>query len=651
MSASVCESCGASNPSGTSFCQNCRAFIGWDQTSVLPEVARAPEVVAEENIETRVLPTIAAAPVADSAPRAAGTIPVLAVRLDQDLVTVPVGGQRVELPLMITNTSAIVDGYEVDAGGAPEWLVIDSRQLRLLPGQEGPLVLGFRIDSDTLVAAGRAPVRLRVRSLTQPPGHEVVAVTVDVPVVDAPVRLRTEPSVLRIDDVEIGRLVVIVDNSDANRTAKVRLSGSDPELAVGFHFDPAVVTVGPGQSVRVRAVTTSARPAPGTERTRMLTVAATEGRRRVETAATLVQATAVVVEEPPVELTAAPSLLRVRDGEVGTVRLRIDNRGGRHWRTVRLAATDPEQAVTVQWSAAEVRLAPGGSAEVEAWLSTPVPDAGTEATHAVTLTASDDRREARVQVSVVHTASSSPMTTLRVQLDPSVLRLGTGRRGSTTVVVDNRSGRQPARVWLQGDDPENALGFTFTPAELTVGPGQQLTGRVGVLAPRALAGREISRPMTVAATDGRTTVAATGTLVQVAGDRRPWARVVLTLVGAVAMIAGAMLPLAAISERTSFGIGVNQIAGLFGASVDLGGVEDLISFGVVILVLAGLLVFGLTGRSGRLSRLAALLAVVLTVGLLVTIAVAGLSGSPGTGAVVIIIGAVLGYVGGLLARR
>lgn len=645
MSTIVCQSCGTSNPVGTSFCQSCREFIGWDHTSVLPEVR------SEESIETKVIPKITTSTPAQPPPLAASNAPVLTARIDQGAVTVPVSGERVELPVMITNRSQIVDGYEVDVGGAPAWLVIDSRPLRLLPGQEGLLTLGFRISSDTLVAAGRGEVRLRIRSLTQPPGHEVVSVAVDVPVVDAPVRLRTEPSVLRLDDVEVGRLVVVVDNSDANRPAELRLSGSDAELAVDFHFDPAVVTVGPGQTVRVRAVTTSSRPPAGTERTRTLTVSATEGRRRVEVTATLVQATSAVVEDPPLELTTAPSLLRIRDGEVGSVQVRIDNRTGKRWRTVRLAASDPEQVVTAQWSVSDLRVPPGGTAEAEVWLSSPTPEPGTEATHSVTVSASEERQVARTQVSVVHAASTSPMTTLGVRLDPSVLRLGTGRRGATTVVVDNRAGRQPVRVWLHGDDPENALRFAVTPAELTVGPGQALSGRVAVTAPRAAGGGETSRPMTVSATDGRVAVVAAGTLVQTAGDRRPWARLVLTLSGALAMIMGAMLPLLAISELSSFGIGLNDVAGLFNASVDLGGVEQLVSFGLVIMVLAGLLVFGLTGRSGRLSRLAALLAVVLTVALLVTVGVAGLSGRPDAGAIVIIVGAVLGYVGGLLARR
>jgi len=52
---------------------------------------------------------------------------------------------------------------------------------------------------------------------------------------------------------------------------------------------------------------------------------------------------------------------------------------------------------------------------------------------------------------------------------------------------------------------------------------------LAVTAPRPPGGREISRPLMIAATDGRTSVTAGGTIIQTVGDRRPWARVVLTL--------------------------------------------------------------------------------------------------------------------------
>jgi hypothetical protein len=305
----VCEACGASNPIDATFCQNCHAFIGWDRTAMLSAYADRPSPPApadstagppsdsvsdEASVETRAIPKVP--PTADMATdRTAGEIidsaQVLAVRAEQDRVTVPVSGASAEVALVITNRSDIVDGYEVDVGGAPGWLRVESSTTSLLPGTEGRLVVRFRIESERLVAAGEGTVRLRVRSLTQPPAHEIIPLVVVVPVVDVPVRVRTEPGVVRISDTDVARFVLVVDNSQANRPVRVRLSGTDPELAVSFHFDPDVVVVGPGEASRARVVTTSPRPQPGAELTRSLTVSAAEGNRRAETTVTVVQTT------------------------------------------------------------------------------------------------------------------------------------------------------------------------------------------------------------------------------------------------------------------------------------------------------------------------------------------------------------------------
>ncbi|WP_160049857.1 hypothetical protein, partial [Raoultella sp. 18112] len=66
----------------------------------------------------------------------------------------------------------------------------------------------------------------------------------------------------------------------------------------------------------------------------------------------------------------------------------------------------------------------------------------------------------------------------------------------------------------------------------------------------------------------------------------------------------------------------------------------------VLMVLAGLMAFGLTGASGRLTRLSALLAAVVLVAAAVVFRDFGL----GPGVIVIGLGCVLGYIGGLLRR-
>jgi hypothetical protein len=83
-----------------------------------------------------------------------------------------------------------------------------------------------------------------------------------------------------------------------------------------------------------------------------------------------------------------------------------------------------------------------------------------------------------------------------------------------------------------------------------------------------------------------------------------------------------------------------------GLQVELGDLPGLISVGLVLMVLAGLMAFGLTGASGRLTRLAALLAAVVLVAAAVVFREFGL----GPGVIVIGLGCVLGYIGGLLRR-
>ena len=77
----------------------------------------------------------------------------------------------------------------------------------------------------------------------------------------------------------------------------------------------------------------------------------------------------------------------------------------------------------------------------------------------------------------------------------------------------------------------------------------------------------------------------------------------------------------------------------------------MVSLGLVLLVLAVLMVFGLAGRSGRLTRRSAVMGVLVVVGAGVGLLVRDGSVRPEAGALLIIVGCVLGYVGGLLVRR
>ena len=668
MAEYVCDRCGEVNPVGTVFCVNCHAFLAWDRVErderlegdeAFPRSgeARPP---SEQNLETRVMPQVR---VPATAPGAAGDTESSAptdvpsdsseglFRITAELreVTVPPTGDPATLPVRVMNTSAIVDGYAVEAPGAPGWLTVESSQVRLLPGAEDALPVRMRVTSATLVPAQRLPVLLRVRSMSQAPAHADVPVLVIVPVLDVPVRLNPQPRLLRARDRDTAECTISVDNSSSNRPVQLRFAGSDPELAVRFSFDPPVLEVGPASSGSVVVAVTAPRPEPGQEITRQLTLTALDGSRRVDTMITFQQSTSA----SPMSTLAVriePSIARVQDADSAMLQVTLDNRRGRSGVRIFLDGSDPERAIRFTFSPPALDLAPGQVQAVSLRLDSWRPPAGQEWTRQFTVTASDGYTSTDASGSLAQASSRAAIELLGLRLDPSVLRLS-GRRGVLRAMIDNRNGAQPIRVGLRGDDPENIVRFAFVPSVLDIPPGQVASSNVTITAPRAPAGQQVTRPFAILASDGRSEVQAEGSLIQSSAERRPLARVLFTLLGALALIIGVFSPWRVVSDQQGVDFTVAAFADAFDFPLNLMGAEILISVGLAILVLAALMIFGLTGRSGRLTRLSALLAAVLVVGTFVAIAVVGGDIRPGRGAILVLLGCVAGYIGGLLARR
>ena len=156
--------------------------------------------------------------------------------------------------------------------------------------------------------------------------------------------------------------------------------------------------------------------------------------------------------------------MRVRDATTGWARLVADNRAGKEWAHLQLKASDPERAVRVTWSGPELHVPPGGTAYIEAQFDAPLPDAGTEVTRTMTLSATDGRRTSTATATFVQAASASPMTTLALRLEPSIVRVRDVDSATVQVMIDNRRGRSGVRIYLGGSDPERAVRFTLRPA-------------------------------------------------------------------------------------------------------------------------------------------------------------------------------------------
>jgi hypothetical protein len=388
-----------------------------------------------------------------------------------------------------------------------------------------------------------------------------------------------------------------------------------------------------------------------------------------------------------ITLEVEPSSVRVLDGTVGLSRVIAENRSGRDWAHVRLKGSDPEQIVRVSLASSELHVPPGGTAQTDARMEAPLPDAGTEVSRTVTFSATDGLRTSTVTATFVQVASASPMSTLAVRIEPSILRASDVDSATLQVILDNRRGHSGVHIFLDGSDPERAIRFTFSLPVVDLGPGQvvevflrldswrpppgqewtrQFTvtasdgyttadasgSLVQASSPAAmeLPTEQVTRPSTIAASDGRSEAQAQGSLIQSSAERRPMARLLLTLFGALAMILGVLLPWGAGNQR-GVDLTMDTFAQAFGFSLNVRGAGFVISVGLAILALAMLMIFGLAGRSGRLSRLSALIAALLLIGTFVAIAFAGGEIWPGRGAILVLAGCIAGYIGGLFAQR
>jgi hypothetical protein len=387
-------------------------------------------------------------------------------------------------------------------------------------------------------------------------------------------------------------------------------------------------------------------------------------RVRNTTGSLSVQDTTVQITVPalavPVELHAEPTLVRVNDLDAGACTIVVDNSHSNVWVQVRMSANDPEAVVGVTWSQPHVRVAPGGEARIEARLVAPPPDPGSEVSRTITVAAEGDGWTAMTTVTLVQVASQAPMELLSLRLEPTTLRLGGGRRGRLRVTLDNRRGATPVDLRLSGADTESRLGFAFRPAMLRVAPGQQASAQVTVTAPRTPPGNEVTRAVTIVASDGRNDVRADGTVIQLSTSHRGLARVVLTVLGALLIVLGALMPFFATGELRAIDLSVVRIADLLAGqglaeALDTeqvpGDLEQVVSVGLGLMVLAGLVLFGLTGGTGRLTRYSSVLAAGVVVATVLVWVLLGAASGPGMGAGAVVVGCVLGYAGGAFARR
>ena len=654
MSEDVCESCGTANPQGTAFCRACDAYLGWDTGATTigghPAVATVPETVATAAAGTAPLEGEGATAVRVTTADARAP-EVHAATTEVSLVP----EQPATVTARVSNRSSVVDGVVVALEETPEWLEVSPAPLRLMPGDEGTLEVVLRIRDGALVPAQRLTVPLHVCSESAPERRAPVPVTLTVAPHGPPATLDVQPRLLRLTDEARARFVVRLDNRRANYPQSFELSGGDPEGVVRFGFVPRVVQVPAGRLVEVRGHFMAPAPVPGQDATRQLTVTATNDGGGSSATLTLVQHTSPEPEAVPVAVSLWPRELRVTNAVAADFEVHVDNRGGREPVELALGGRDPARALVVTVAPQRLLVPPGQVAVARGQVRlAEVVARGRTVVRPFSVVAADGVTEHEAPGSLEVTMTPSPITTAQLQVTPRHLTRTDTRQGSFAVVVDNTSSQEPLEVRLGAVDSHGTARVTFTPPVVSAPPGGVGQARMTVDAPAPPGGESVTRDLEVTAADGEGRLLAQAAFTQTTSDRRPLLRTLLVLGGAAFVLLGTLLPWNLLTTADGLTIVATAPVGALGdvPNVSEDAVVHLVAAAarVLLSVLAVAMAFGVTGR-GSLTRKTALLVVLLSVAYVVAaVVVRGAGLELGGGLLLVWVGAVAGYVGGVLAR-
>ncbi|MEJ3404516.1 hypothetical protein WDJ51_07210 [Rathayibacter sp. YIM 133350] len=609
---------------------------------------------AASNASPTVTVTQTDAPVASPAPdRATVAAPKLTLP-QNDLVLDETGSVRVEIG--VHNASAIVDGFALVQTAVPEWLRVDAESAHLMPGQDGILPFSLSIVAGAFVPAQRALMEFAVRSdadesvLVPAPLALVVPPSGPLPV------LAARPNLVRLRDETAGSIALRIDNRVANHPRSFVLSGSDPEGAVQVGFAPESITApagGAGDAVLHFAVP---RVDPGTELTRQLTITATGQEGAVTTLITLIQHASPAPVEVPVQARLAPSQLRVTDADTADFDVVVDNRASQSAANLAVAARDPENALAFAFTPTRITVAPGQVGMVRGRVRAARVPPGQVISHPFTVVLSDGVRDVEAAGVMELAASAAPITTAVLRVTPRALSLAGDRHGEFSIEVDNTRSDHELRVSLTGHDDAGAVGFSFSPPGLAIAPRSIGVSRLSIASPRPPTGQTAIRQLRIEATDGQQSVGESATVSQSASDRRPIARVIFVLLGGALVIIGALLPW--VAGLPNFLPSFDWLVALVRmppTGIDINDPFQMLQLGqppvrLLVIILAVFMLFGLNGKAGGLTRKCAILIVLVSVAYLVVTAIMTTTAGVDVGLIAVWIGAILGYVGGVLSH-
>ena len=626
MARVVCKSCGTANPVHARYCGNCDTYLGVELKSSTGPAPRLRE----------------------GGPGASGPVPIVEEnraqppRVDlQQSEAVLQPDVTVALQMRIRNNSTIVDAFRVLAESAPGWLTIDHPEIRLMPSETDDVMVNLGIAPGRFVEAQTVTVHLRICSLRDKARFVDVPVQLTIPRYGRQVAIQTHPALVRLTDTSAARVQVILDNAASNYARRLVLTASDNEGVVRCTFTPPTVVVPPGGKATAD-LDIGVPPVPdGGNRSRQLNISGVDDDGT--TSGAIVTVNQERSEAPRLRLYLEPSVLRVRDGESAGVNVVIDNRGRTPARTVRLKGDDPEGVVRFSFTDNSVEAPRNGIITTTVHLVAALPSSGEEVSRSFSVVAGYGADEIRASGTLVQSASDIPIKKAILRLTPETLQKRNSSNGRFRIAIENLDESQWLNLALSGSDPDSAVRFTFSRTRFDIPPRGLAWGWIDVSAPRPERGKEVSREIEIIATDNNETVSTQGKFIHSSIDWVRYVRYALTVLGGIVAIVGTFLPWT-VAQQDYYLIDLPLIT-----NADIVAKTEP-SARLAAIVLAVAMVIGIVGKTGKLTIVSSAVIAAGLIGYLIFLTTKVVTDGPMYGAVIVVTGAIIGLIGGLLAK-
>ena len=547
-----------------------------------------------------------------------------------------------DLEMRIRNNSTIVDAYAVEPSWAPKWLTVKNPEIRLMPSESDNATAHLAIAAGAVPEAGTLDARLRVYSLRDKSKSVEVTVKLTVPRYGPPLRIVARPTVVPLVDTTNGRVQVILDNAASNYPRRAALTAVDPENLVRWRFSPPAPVVPPSGHVTVDLDFSFPAVHDGEKRLRQMTIRATEEDNTAEVGVTVNQER---TKTSPLRLRLEPSVVRVQDDAEAEVTIVVDNRGQTPDRAVRLQGHDPERAVRFSFVNPTVKVPARQTASTRVRLVAPPPPPGREASWTFSIVGSYGADEVQASGTLVQTTSDIPIKAARIRLHPETQKSQNSSYGRYLVSIENRDRSQWLPVVVSGSDPEGDVHFKFSPMEFEIPPSGLAFGWMQVRAPRpGRQEKEVSHEIAVTASDGEESIDARGAFVQSVSDWVPYIRFLVTLIGGLLVIVGAVEPW--LLAQLDFY--VQDLPKISKATNIVEKTEPVAR--AAAMTVAAAMILGAFGKGGKQTMSAATAIVGALVGYFIYLSNKVPIGGPMWGAVLVVAGACVGFIGGLLAK-